>query len=368
MGRKFQFNLNPIMVKEFRSRMRGWRGFAILTTYLLFLGLFSYGMVQLVLSTSIYGPSVPLSPLIGQSVFSAIVMLSMFVVVFLTPALTATAISSEQEKLTLEMLQATPLSEHSILLGKLTAAAGYIVLLLVAAVPVVSLVFTFGGVAPIDIVLSGLVIVSTGITFGMVGLFFSVWRKRTIQAVVASYLVVLLLGVGTLIAAIFWGSLTREFPPRFLFMLNPFSALASVTASQGQIQGGGMELMVILAGRQPYPPTEVELRPLWHFSLAIYLGLTLTLYFLASRMIKPIRPWRLGRQALAAVLVIAALYLGGSGFLFQRDVSNALTTINATPTPMPFVEPFMQGPIPTPVPLELEPSSDEPAENNSNGE
>ncbi|MCB0178812.1 MAG: ABC transporter permease, partial [Anaerolineae bacterium] len=102
-----QLALNPIIVKEFRSRMRGWRAFAILTIYLVFLALFSYGIYRMMLLFPSYG--VPLSPLIGQSLFAAIANLSLVFVALLMPALTATAISSENEKLTLEMLQATPL-------------------------------------------------------------------------------------------------------------------------------------------------------------------------------------------------------------------------------------------------------------------
>ncbi len=134
----FKFNPNPIMVKEFRSRMRGWRAFAVLTAYLLFLALFSYGVYQMILLTSPYTSGIPLSPFIGQALYAAITNLSLFFVVFLTPALTATAISSEHEKLTLEMLQATPLAAHTIIFGKLISTAGYIFLLLFAAVPLAS--------------------------------------------------------------------------------------------------------------------------------------------------------------------------------------------------------------------------------------
>ena len=335
----FKFNPNPIMVKEFRSRMRGWRAFAVLTAYLLFLALFSYGVYQMILLTSPYTSGVPLSPFIGQALYAAITNLSLFFVVFLTPALTATAISSEHEKLTLEMLQATPLAAHTILFGKLISTAGYIFLLLFAAIPLVSLVFIFGGVAPLDLLLAALVIWTTAITFGMLGLFFSAWRKRTIQAIVFSYLVILILIVGTYMLYIFWGVMTQNFPPRFILVVNPFSALAAVLSPNGN-QAGVSSFFSLMAGWNPSmvmsnPGQIEEIRPLWHYTLAFYLVLSTSLYLLATRFIQPIRPWRLGGRAIIILALIAILYATLGAAIFHQDITTFVSPPPAPPTPAP---------------------------------
>ena len=328
--------LNPIIVKEFRSRMRGWRAFAILTFYLVFLALFSYGIYRLMLLFPSYG--VPLSPLIGQSLFAAIANLSLIFVAFLMPALTATAISSEKEKLTLEMLQATPLSPQSILFGKLVASAGYIFLLLFAAVPLASLIFTFGGVTVVDLLLAGIVILATAITYGMIGLFFSAWRKRTIQALVLTYLSILLMIGGTYVIYIFWGVIIRDAPPRQILMFNPFSALASVIATQN-LQNSPMGLFALLAGWGPWAfdgsVTLEDFRPLWHYTLAFYIGLSLILYFLATRFVKPIRPWRMHWLSVVLVVIIAILYFIISTILFYPDIKAEIAVRQGTPTPVP---------------------------------
>jgi len=346
----FKFNPNPIMVKEFRSRMRGWRAFAVLTAYLLFLALFSYGVYQMILLTSPYTSGIPLSPFIGQALYAAIANLSLFFVVFLTPALTATAISSEHEKLTLEMLQATPLAAHTILFGKLISTAGYIFLLLFAAIPLVSLVFIFGGVAPLDLLLAALVIWTTAITFGMIGLFFSAWRKRTIQAIVFSYLVILILIVGTYMLYIFWGVMTQNFPPRFILVVNPFSALAAVLSPNGN-QAGVASFFSLMAGWDPSMVMNnsgqiEEIRPLWHYTLAFYLVLSTGLYLLATRFIQPIRPWRLGGQAIVILALIAILYASLGAAIFHQDITAFASPPPATPTPAP---PFFARPMPAPI-------------------
>jgi ABC-type transport system involved in multi-copper enzyme maturation permease subunit len=359
-----KFRLNPIMVKEFRSRMRGWRAFGILTFYLVFLALFSYGVYRVTLFAGSYGT--PVSPLIGQALHAAIGNLSLIFVAFLMPALTAVAISSESEKLTFEMLQATPLSPHAILIGKLVASAGYILLLIFAAVPMVSLVFTFGGVAMSDIVKAGVVIVATAVTYGIIGLFFSAWRRRTIQAIVLSYLTILLMIGGTYVIYIFWGVLIQNVPPRYILMVNPFSALASVLANNSS-QNSPMMLFGLLAGWGRLidnPGLVTELRPLWHYTLAFDLGLSLVLYAFASRFIQPIRPWRLGWRSVIIASLLAIVYLAGSTAIFYPDVKAEIELSEATPTPVPFlppapairVEPAVPAPIEAPLETTEEPT------------
>lgn len=333
-----KFYPNPIMVKEFRSRVRGWRAFAMLTAHLIFLALFSYGIYRLVLLNPPYG-GVPLSPFIGQALYAAIANLTLFFVAFLTPALTATAISSEHERLTLEMLQATPLAAHTILFGKLISTAGYIFILLFATVPILSLVFIFGGVDIPDLFLAALVIWATAVTFGMIGLFFSAWRKRTIQAIVLSYLVILIIIAGTYFVYIFSGVITQDFPSRAILVINPFSALASVLARAGN-QGGISSLFGILAGWGPWvvngDASQIEtIRPLWHYTLAFYVVLTTGLYLLATQFVKPIRRWRLGRKSVVIVAVIVILYSVLGASIFYQDAYDFVYPVSPQPTPTP---------------------------------
>lgn len=335
-----KFNPNPIMVKEFRSRMRGWRAFAVLTAYLIFLALFSYGIYRLVLLSPPYS-GMPLSPFIGQALYAAIANLSLFFVAFLTPALTATAISSEHERLTLAMLQATPLASHTILFGKLVSTAGYIFLLLFAAVPILSLVFIFGGVDMLDLLLAALIIWATAVTFGMIGLFFSAWRQRTIQAIVLSYLVILIFIIGTYFVYIFSGVITQDFPSRAILVINPFSALASVLARTGS-QGGVSGLFGILAGWGAWvvngDPTQIEsIRPLWHYTLAFYLVLSTGLYLLATQFVKPIRRWRLGCKSVVVVAVIVILYSVLGASIFYQDAYDFVYPVSPQPTPTPIM-------------------------------
>jgi ABC-type transport system involved in multi-copper enzyme maturation permease subunit len=347
-------SVNPILVKELRSRMRGWRAFGVLTFYLIFLAIFSYVVYRVMINTASFGFGVPLSPLIGQALFVAIANLSLFFVAFLTPALTAGAISSEQEKLTLEMLQATPLNPHAILMGKLISTTSYVIMLLIAAVPIVSLVFTFGGVAVQDMLQVALVILVTGICFGMIGLFFSAWRKRTMQAIALSYLTIIIFIGGSFVSYAVWGMMIQNIPPPYVLIINPFSALSAIF-STGGLQASPLGFMGIFAGMNPGDPTMMQqIQPLWYYTIAIYLVLTTALYLLATRFIKPIRPWRIGWREVAAVVVIAVFYLAiGAGVFYDDAKTVRRWIIEGTPTPnfgQPMPEPMiMEEAVPIPV-------------------
>ena len=72
----------------------------------------------------------------GRLVFESVVLIMTVLVLFFVPALCAGAIAGERERQTLATLQVTLLRPRSILLGKVVAALAYLVLLIVAALPV----------------------------------------------------------------------------------------------------------------------------------------------------------------------------------------------------------------------------------------
>jgi hypothetical protein len=136
--------LNPIIVKELRSRMRGARAFAILTASLTLMGGFGYALYRMTLAATQYTSS-PISPQVGQMLFTGLAFMELMIIAAVTPSITAGEISGEKEKQTYEMLLTTPLSPSKILWGKLVASMSYVFLLVFAAVPMASLVFIFGG-------------------------------------------------------------------------------------------------------------------------------------------------------------------------------------------------------------------------------
>jgi ABC-2 type transport system permease protein len=181
---------NPVTLKELRGRMRGARAFLVLTVYV---GLMSAFAVTLYLAYSTStGIAVSGSGgVIGKIVFGGVVGIELLMVCFIAPAFTAGAISGERERLTLDLLRTTLLPARSLVAGKLESALGYIVLLLLAGLPLQSLAFLMGGVTMVEVVLSLLLMLVSAVAFATVGLFFSSVMKRTLAASVLTYASVL---------------------------------------------------------------------------------------------------------------------------------------------------------------------------------
>jgi len=350
---------NPIVVKELRSRMRGWRAFAVLTGVLLLLGAVSYLLYRLAFAAAGYS-GFPLSPQIGQVLFIGLILTELLLICFITPAVTAGSISGEQEKLTYEMLLTTPLHPASILWGKLIAGMSYIFLLIFAAVPLASLVFIFGGVSPTDMVKALAILIALALTLGVTGIFFSALLGRTTRAMVATYLAVLALLVAPTFAWVFVGVLRQEQPPGWILIPNPVSALFSAL-SPVQFGGGAVEVLWqvarLLGGYADSSTTLLTgiARPLYHYTLVLYGALSLVLYLLATRLVRPVRRWRIGRKAILAALAILLLFGGlvAAGFLVTADRYEWAFQPAATPLPVG-MESSVRPAVPMPLPAATE--------------
>src|SRR5690606_31149931 len=98
--------------------------------------------------------------------------IEMMLVAFIAPAFTAGAISGEREHQTYELLRTTLLAPSKLVLGKLLAALFYVLLLLLAAVPLQSIAFFFGGVAETEVILAFVILFVTALLFCTMGLYF----------------------------------------------------------------------------------------------------------------------------------------------------------------------------------------------------
>jgi ABC-2 type transport system permease protein len=349
MERKIHLGANPIIVKELRSRMRDTRAFVTLTAMLLLLGGSSYLLYRLAVTTSTYS-SMPLSPQIGQNLFMALAFLELMVICAIAPAVTAGAISSEQEKLTYEMLMATPLHPASILWGKLVSALSYVFLLIFAAIPMASLIFIFGGVTLRDMLKALIVLVVVAVTLGIIGLFMSAWLGRTSRATVVSYLVVVALIAGPLVAYIATGILTQSEPPRWMLVPNPLSALFSALTPSTTSPGGAFSSSLfwslgiglggnlgILTGTT-FSQVGIP-RPIYHYSLPLYGGISLLLYLLSTRLVRPTQRWKLSRREILLALALLLLFGGAVGLAFlssaDRYENVGIFQSQTVPTPAP---------------------------------
>jgi len=198
-------SISAVITKELRWRMRGRRAFVLVTIYVAVIGLLVFTVYQLAADTATRqfsengglvrreGVSAAASAVIGQAIFGVILVLQTVLTLLLAPALTSGGVSMEREKQTLELLITTPVSTLGLVLGKLASSLAYVVLLILLSIPLMSLAFVFGGIAPDDVVRAYVMLFATAFGVGSIGLFLSAWLKRTQLATAIALIVVFLL-------------------------------------------------------------------------------------------------------------------------------------------------------------------------------
>ena len=187
---------NPVLYKELRTRMRGRRAFVVLTLYLAIVTLI-IALAYLAFRTTLSSPGGGNErQSFGKVFFGLIVWIELVTLSFVAPALTAGAITNERERQTFDLLRITLLRTWELVTGKFLSAFLYLLLLLVSAIPLQSLAFLFGGIAPEEVAIASILLIVTAFAFCAVGVFFSSFVQRTIVSNVLSYAFAILLVFG----------------------------------------------------------------------------------------------------------------------------------------------------------------------------
>ena len=197
---------NPIVAKEYRSRMRTWRSPAAMTVYILLLGGIGWAIFSSEASSAQNALNPGQAATFGQTLFLWLILFQMVLLAFITPALTAGAISSERERQTIDLLFVTRLPTFSILWGKLLASMSFGLLLLLLSVPIFSLVFLFGGIELDQLATAFLVTAVAALTLGIVGIACSTLFHRTLPATVAAYGAAFVMLAGSLLYGLLFPS------------------------------------------------------------------------------------------------------------------------------------------------------------------
>lgn len=288
---------NPITVKELRSRMRGRRAFVVLSVYLALMSGF-ISLIYLAYAQSSGGPYGPDPRQAGKVVFSAVLGVQVFLVIFIGPAFTAGAISGEKERQTYDLLRTTLLTSNNFVAGKLFSALSYVFLLILAAVPLQSIAFLLGGVAPIELLLSQVLLLVAAVVFALYGLFVSSRMRTTLSASVVTFAGSLFFTIGLPVIVLIFGSVLGP----LLFGASTLSSLAEMALAYLALALAATNLPASLIVSDVFLLQEDGLffyketfgsysaylfSPWWVF-LLLYILLAMLLYWLTVRRIRKI--------------------------------------------------------------------------------
>ena len=288
------FRLNPVMLKELRGRMRGLRGFAIITIFLILMSFFTILLYLLRVPQG----GVVVTGELGRLLFIGVLFIELMLIIFIVPALTAGAITSERERKTYDLLQTTLITKAAFVVGKTQSALGYIALLLLSAIPLQSIAFLFGGVSESEMILALLILAVSAAALGAFGMFFSSVTERTLSATVRAYTAALAIAVGLPIAALalFRGAYG-----------NVINSVAANVSDNPTIEAAVIYLDMIAAGLNPIMATIYSQQMLIDHQQLIAMRVTLSS---SGATIPVLSPWiilTLGYLSTAALLILLAV-------------------------------------------------------------
>ncbi len=267
-----------LLIKELRLRLRRERFVWLIIIYLLVMGLLGFGFLQRANAFS-GGYQGYLLSQIGAQLYALLSFIQLFLIVFIAPAFTATAINGEKERQTFDLLLCSKLSAFSLLAGKLIAGLVNALLLIAASIPLFSLVFFFGGVSPAQVFSTLVIFVMTAVVAGTFGLFCSTILRRTTVSTAAAYIFCALwLFAYPVISILTLGSSLPSNSRWYIWIQwlnawNPISALNSAVSS-GQDGVGSFYL------------SRLHLSPWVAFTL-VSLVVTVILFLLSIVFVKP---------------------------------------------------------------------------------
>lgn len=296
-----KFNMNPVYRRESRLRVGSVKFAMTVLLYNLFLvgiALFGFEMVFNVRWNNYVDYS-------GATlVYMVLISIETMTVVFMVPAYTAGSIAGEREKQTLDILLTTVMTPGQIIIGKLLSSISMVLLLVLSSLPVLSLVFTVGGVGLADLFQFVVVEFIIAIFIGSIGVLASAMFQKTVRATVFSFGMVVLLCVGTVAVVVvvyllqqmyYWNVMQSEgeMPNvawfTLLLLFNPIVTMGDMIMQQ---YGHARQFHSVISDMGGLPDFLVDN---WlYLSILVQMLCSAGLLFVAERVLDPLH--KLGRR------------------------------------------------------------------------
>jgi len=191
---------SPILNRELRTLLRSNRSFLWLMFFLL--------VMAIAFTFAWHNVREEARDVAARNLFYTVTVTQGCLFVFLASVLTAGSLAVEHERHTYLLLATTPLSGYHVTLAKCFSALAYVLLLVVATVPFLSMTFLLGGVSWAEVLAASLAILVTVAVAGMTGVAVSAWVRQTLVAVG----VTLVLSAGIILTALSATAVVAAFP------------------------------------------------------------------------------------------------------------------------------------------------------------
>jgi ABC-type transport system involved in multi-copper enzyme maturation permease subunit len=168
----------------------------------------------------------------GLLSFHVLAYVQLTLLLFFAALSAASTISLEKDRRTFLLLLLTDLRNYEIVLGKLLGSLLQIGLFLLGSIPVFALLMILGGIDPVQVAATALILATTALAAGSLGGLVALWRDKTFQALAMTVLILVLFMC--LVQAIpLLALVIDDFPAQTVrATLDPFEALSEVLDPQ----------------------------------------------------------------------------------------------------------------------------------------
>jgi ABC-type transport system involved in multi-copper enzyme maturation permease subunit len=237
-----RWGFGPVFLAECLTTSRRWQIYAgrsmLIASVLAAMTLIWFSRLRDMRLTSIQENAA-----VGLALFDAIMSVELVLAIAIVPAAAAGAICQDKMRGGLTLMMVTDLSDAEIVLAKLASRLVTILGIVACGLPVLAILTSLGGVDPVAIWASSMVIVGVAILGVSLALTFSVWATRPHEALMATYAVYAIWLLSLLALVEFVG---RSWTPHFVYATNPFWLLFGARWMQGTVPL--VECLVFLVG------------------------------------------------------------------------------------------------------------------------
>jgi len=203
-----------IINKEYRQRARGVATVGLITTYTVILA--GVAFFTYFASYPFLANQARTSGDVGLIMSVAVFITQMIMALLLSLSLNASTIASEKDQETFDLLNLTLFKSYEIVFGKYLSSTGFLFILVVTALPIYALAFTFGGLSLEAFWQLAAVVAGMTLFISALGLMLSLVSEDVRTALGRSFFALILVAVVTVF---FGAALTGSFdqsPPNLL--------------------------------------------------------------------------------------------------------------------------------------------------------
>lgn len=238
------FRRNPVYQREIGTDAKASRIFLMIVIFNCVLALVTFVMFYSTFNGVSNMGAVDYSGL--TELYTVMAYIEFGMVMLIIPATTAGAITGERERKTLDIMLVGSRRTRTIVFGKFLSNMRFILVVMLSSIPVLSMVFVYGGIRFNNLMQLLLVIMVSGIYIGSMGIFCSSICKRTTSAIVLSYGIFIAITLITIAISYMLAKVNVNSDGMgnyFVLLFNPIAPLTYLISSQLENMDGFMKVV-----------------------------------------------------------------------------------------------------------------------------